>query len=121
MAVVAREQAEARQSDIIASKRVVRSHRNKLALIIDLEDTSIITAASFTAIAFASAFAVVASCKLVVAQVSSTSAASAFTMVSTFAVADIIITMDLLEPPLRCSHPYFSSQSSLRLDSLLFL
>lgn len=65
MAIVAREQAEARKPDIIASKRVVRSHRNKLALIIDLEDTAIITAASstaasFTAIAFASAFAVVA-------------------------------------------------------------
>ena len=116
MAVVAREQAEAKQSDIIASERVIHWHRSKLA-----------TTANHTSIAIASAsafaFAVVASCKLVVAQVSSTTSAS--TMASTFAAIDTAvgtasIAMGLLEYLLRYSNPYFSSQS-FRLDSFLFL
>ena len=114
MAVVAREQAEAKQSDIIASERVIHWHRSKLA-----------TTANHTSIAitFASAFAVVESYKLVVAQVSSIAFTS--TMASTFAAIDTAvgtasIAMGLLEYLLRYSNPYFSSQSFC-LDSFLFL
>ena len=126
MAVVAREQAEAKQSDIIASERVIHSHRSKLAPIIGLVDTAF-TTANHTSIAIASAsafaFAVVASCKLVVAQVSSTAFAS--TMASTFAavitvVSTASIATGLLEYLLRYPDPYFSSQSFC-LESLFYL
>ena len=128
MVVVARDQAEAKQSDIIASKRVIRSHRSKLAFVIDLVDTAAtIVNTSSTAITFA--FVVVASCKLIVAQVSFVTSTS--TMQGTLAVvntvaANFVMSMDLLEPLWRCYHPYpyFSSQSlskPFRLDSLLFL
>ena len=99
-----------------------------MAFAIGLVDTAAtIVNTSSTAITFA--FVVVASCKLVVAQVSFV--ASTSTMQGTLAVvntvaANIVKIMDLLEPLQRCFHPYpYSTSQSLSkpfcLDSLLFL
>ena len=120
MVVVAKERVEARQSNIIASKLGFHLRRSKFTLTIGHEVTTVATANTSIVIRFASTFAVIASCKLVAAQVSSTVTAFASTIASTFAAVDIANTMDLLEPLMRCLDPYFSFQSFC-LDSLLFL
>ena len=107
MAVVARDQAVARQSHIIASEQGFRSHRSKLALGVGL----VVTNTSSTAIITFAFAVVVASCKLVVARVTSTASA----IVSTFAAVGIVIITACLRVGhmiLVHRHPYLPFQLS---------